>query len=302
MKSFLKSKTFWSNAVIAVAPALAALDPGVKEAICTSKNPGILVSLIGVLNIYLRFKSEEKITMKKTPALALVFAVLFMSACSTTPQVLKTDVFYKRDLPFCIEGLTCYEGTAVIPKQDNYVFEVAPKGDAKVDLLIVDTCHRETTQEGPPETVLDFFKNIFGKSAKGYKFNYRPVTGIEDDGDCSIRINTLEKNKGRHAWAVVRAEHERYKLPISLHCNGSILETIGVSICQSKAGLTQQMRFSEKVMIEADKGCELPHKKADGAYEWKISLGECGYTIRGESGKIHDMLTIGFEGLLVRNN
>lgn len=223
------------------------------------------------------------------------------SSCGSVPQKLDPDKFYKRDLPFCVKDVACYEGTAVVPKKDYYEFEVAPKGDAAVDMLVFNSCHREYTVEGSEKSVLDFFFKIFGKRKDGYKVRYTLTPGIEDDGDCTFRVNTFEKDKGRHAWAVFRIQHPKYTLPATVFCNGETKQEVGVSLCQSKTGLTQQIKFPEPVMIETDKGCNMPKRKDAGLYEWKMSQGECGYTIKTKDGKTHDLLAIGYEGLLVRS-
>lgn len=230
-----------------------------------------------------------------------LFTLSFLVGCTSIPQKLDPKLLYKRDLPFCVKDVGCYEGTAVLPARAAYDFEIAPKGGAEIDLLVLDTCHREFSEQGNLKTNLGFFEKIFGRKSQGWKFSYIPIQGIEDDGDCSLRIATYEKSKGRHAWAIVRFEHEKYQLPMQLVCNGMVTQENGVSICQSKAGLSQQMRFTEPVMISADPGCEMPVKGNKAGYEWKINLGECGYTIKGQSGKIHDILAYGYEGLLMRD-
>lgn len=232
--------------------------------------------------------------------LFLLLPPLLIISCTTVPQTLNPKLLYKRDLPFCVKDIGCYEGTAVLPARAAYDFEIAPKGGADIDLLVLDTCHREVTEEVGSQTNLGFFEKIFGKKKQGWKFSYIPIAGLEDDGDCSLRIATYEKSKGRHAWAIVRFEHPKYELEATLVCNGLVTHEKGVSLCQSKAGLAQQIRFSEPVMIEPDLGCAMPVKGTKPGYEWKINLNECGYTVKGQSGKLHDILAIGYEGLLLR--
>lgn len=226
---------------------------------------------------------------------------LTLVGCSSVPQKLDPDKFYRRDLAFCEKSIGCFEGTAVLPFQKLYAFEIAPKGDAVIDLLVLNTCHREESIERPQKSSLDSFKGFLGLKKEGFRVEYVPTLGVEDDGDCTVRISTFEKEKGRHAWSVVRLKHEKYALPATLYCNGQVKEEQGVSICQSKAGLSQRIQFQEPVMIEADKNCAVPKRVGEYLYEWPISLGECGYTIRGRSGMAHDLLAIGFEGLLVRH-
>lgn len=226
--------------------------------------------------------------------ITLGLLLVLLSACTSVPQTLDPDKFYKRDLPFCVGTSSCYEGTTVLPRQDQYELDIAPKGEANIDLLLVTTCHREDSFE---KTSSGWF--IFQKKSR-FKYYYTPVKGIEDDGDCSLVMNTFEKDKGRHAWARIRFEHPKYQLPATLSCNGVTASVKGVSVCQSKAGLAQHIRFAEPVQIEWDKNCAIPKKAPDGSYELAITLGECGYTVRNQAGQLHDLLTIGYEGVLVR--
>lgn len=290
-----QSKTIGVNLGIIVLVGLLSKNwQGFREAMCG--NTEFVLSALALINMMLRKLTWEPITMKKITPLFL----LFLAGCSGIPQKLDPDRFYRRDLPICIKDVGCYEGVAVVPQRDHYEFEVAPKGDAAVDMLVLDSCHREFTREGSEKSALDFFFKIFGKKREGYKIQYTVAPGLEDDGDCSVRINTFERDKGRHAWSVIRFQHPKYKLPATVFCNGEVRNETGVSVCQSKVGLTQQIKFKEAVMIETDKGCELPKRKETGLYEWQISHGECGYTIRNQAGDIHDLLTIGYTGLLVR--
>jgi hypothetical protein len=289
MKPFWRSRTFWVNFI----PFVTSLNDIVITYLQggTQSKTALAIAILSGINIVLRFITKTHVAL---------FVALFIVGCAGIPQKLDPDKFYKRDLPFCVKDIGCYEGTAVIPKKDYYEFEVAPKGNALVDMLVLDSCHREFTREGNEKSYLDFFAKIFGKKREGYKIHYTVIPGIEDDGDCSVRINTFEKEKGRHAWGIIRIQHEKYQLPALVYCNGEIRKEVGVSICQSKAGMTQQIRFDEAVMIETDKGCSPMRRKASGLYEWEISNGECGYSIRSQSGLVHDLLTVGYTGLLIR--
>ncbi len=212
------------------------------------------------------------------------------------PQKLDPDYFYRRDLPICLGDDVCYEGVTVLPRRSSYEFDIAPKGDANIDLLLVTSCAREESFE---KTASGWW--IFQKKNR-FKYFYNPLEGLEDDGDCSLTISTFEKDKGRHAWSRIVFEHPKYALPATLYCNGQVIKANGVSICQSKVGLRQQIKFPERVMIEADKGCPMPVKGSSSAYEWGMGDRECGYTIRGESGKLHSLLTLGYSGVLVRES
>lgn len=226
---------------------------------------------------------------------ALVWlAALTLVGCSSLPQKLDTEIYYRRDLPFCVEGYGCFEGLTTLPRQDSYTFEIAPKGDADIDLLVVTTCHRNTSFE---KTSSGWF--IFQKKNR-FKYVYTPNPLIEGDGDCSLVFQTFEKAAGRHAWAVILFRHPKYSLPATLYCDGAVIGVEGVGGCQSKEGLRQGISFPEPVMIEADAKCPVPYRGGGPIYEWPIGYKQCGYTFRGESGRLGTLFTSGFRGELVR--
>jgi hypothetical protein len=88
---------------------------------------------------------------------------------------------------------------------------------------------------------------------------------------------------------------------MTVYCDGDVTQAKGVAGCQSKEGLKQGLEFAERVMIEPDKGCPLPSRNGGKVYEFPIKYKECGYTIRGESGRIGTLFTVGYRGELVRN-
>lgn len=232
--------------------------------------------------------------MVNSSVLLAVLGLVAIVACTTTPQRLDPDVFYKRDLPYCVAGVGCFEGVSVIPRAQQYDFDIEPKGGADIDLLLATTCHREDSFEKTSSGWWEF------KNKKKFKYLYLPAPGLEDDGDCDLRINVYEKEKGRHAWALIRTEHPKYDLPAWLSCNGKINQYLGVSVCQSKAGLVQRVKFLEPVRWAPphDK-CAAPHF-VDGSYELEISPGECVYTIDSAGGRVHSMTMVGYDGVLVR--
>lgn len=227
---------------------------------------------------------------------ALLVALLLPGCGGLTPQKLDVENYYRRDMPFCTSGSGggCFEGMTTLPKQSSYTFELSPKGSDSPDLMIVTTCHRNKSYE---KTTSGWF--IFQKKSR-FRYTYVPIPQIEGDGDCSLVFNTFEK-AGAHAWAVILFEDPKYQLPMTVYCDGDVTQANGVAGCQSKEGLKQGIEFSERVMIEPDKGCPLPARNGGKVYEFPIKYKECGYTIRGESGRKGTLFTIGYRGELVRN-
>lgn len=292
-KAFFASRTVWWNALGIILFQLIHWIYPKASAICSNQELTIVVGLNlftvwCAVNLFLR-----KVTSCRIGAALLALFVL--SGCGSVPQKLDTDIYYRRDMPFCVGSFGCFDGMTVLPKQSSYAFEVAPKGDADIDLMIVTTCHRNKSYE---KTSSGWF--IFQKKNR-FRYTYAPNPQIEGDGDCSLVFNTFEKNMGRHAWAVILFEDPKYQLPMTVYCDGDVTQAKGVAGCQSKEGLKQGLEFAERVMIEPDKGCPLPGRNGGKVYEFPIKYKECGYTIRGESGRIGTLFTVGYRGELVRN-
>jgi hypothetical protein len=261
---------------------------------------------IGAFNVASAIKVWLDHRAVKAAKGALVWlGALFLVGCAGLPQHLDPKLQYRNDMPFCVDGYGCFEGATVLPRRPDYKFELSPKGDAKVDFFVVTTCNRNKTFEpGDPGFSWDVL-GLFGKKKSGLKYIYVPLPDREDNGDCPLIFHTYEKEKGRHAWAFIRFEHPKYTLPATLYCDGEKIAFGGVSLCQAKAGLIQWAQFQEPVMIQpgsTEKGvqCVMPKKDSTGTYAFRVTREECGYSVLGQSGRKHDMITIGYEGELIR--
>lgn len=292
-KAFFASRTaLWNILGIVAAWYVSWRFPRLHEAVCKNQQISVTVGLLlftlfCTVNLWLRKVTSCRIG-------SVLPLMLFLAGCSSLPQKLETDIYYRRDLPFCVEGYACYEGLTTLPKQDSYTFDIAPKGDADIDLLVVTTCHRNTSFE---KTSSGWF--VFQKKNR-FRYVYTPNPLIEGDGDCPLVFQTFEKERGRHAWAVILFQHSKYTLPATLYCDGETIRGVGVLGCQSKEGLKQGIRFDEKVMLEANPGCPVPTKGNNSFYEWPVGYKQCGYTFRGESGRFATLFTSGYRGELVR--
>lgn len=221
--------------------------------------------------------------------------VLTITACTSVPQRLDPEQFYRRDLPFCVDNLGCFEGVTVLPKRSSYTFEIEPKGGADIDLLLVTTCHREDSFE-KTDTGWWIFKN-----KKRFKYFYSPVPGIEDTGMCPLRINTYEKEKGRHSWSLIFFEDPKFEMNAAVTCNGKVMTFNGVSACQSKVGLIQRISFGRPVQWGTPpEGCAAPKYVKTGLYELEFKRGECVHVIRDAQDRFHQFGTVGYEGVLIR--
>lgn len=225
-------------------------------------------------------------------ALALVAA---FTACQSAPSpVPQQNQFYKRDMVIEINGVQSV-GAMVVPRASKYAMDIQAKG--KLDLFTFQTCHREDTRENAGKS------GLFGDK-KRIELNYTPVAGLEDIGSCVVRLGGYEQNGGRHSWAIIDFEDPKTTLPAVMKCNGESKQTRGVSICQSKEGLTQQIEFPVEVIVSPDPGCVMNRPADLKTYRFNISAKECVFKFmeKAAPNREHRLTTIGYSEVLVRGN
>lgn len=305
-KAFFASRTaLWNIAGILAAWFVSWRFPQFHKAACEHKEVTVtlgllLFTLFCSVNLWLRKVTHCRIGR----ALVWIGAILLVG-CSSLPQKLDPRLQYRNDMPFCVEGYGCFEGATVLPRRSVYKFELSPKGDATVDFFVVTTCNRNKTFEPGDAGFTWDVLGLFGKKKSGLKYVYVPLPDREDAGNCDLTFHTYEKVNGRHAWAFIRQEHPKYTLQATIYCDGEKISFGGTSICQAKAGLIQWLEFPERVQImpgktEDGRECPMPKKDETNSYALRLIKGECGYSVYGESGRKHDLVTIGYEGELIR--
>lgn len=206
------------------------------------------------------------------------------------PQSRSLDDFYKRDLEVCFEG-TCGEGVLVVPKKTSYKFKIKSKG--ALDLFTFSTCHREETAEAVGG-------GWFG-SSKSMDGTYIPMQGIETEF-CPAYIGGYDK-KGMHSWGFIDFETDEAKLPATVFCNGNRIKSGGVSVCQSKAGLLQEIRFEVPVSVEFDSvKCKFPKPEDSKIFRFEMPSGECSVAFFSEDNNVHRLTLIGYQKIMIRGD
>lgn len=217
------------------------------------------------------------------------YLLLFiLIACSNVHQEIDKGKFYRRDIEINVNGRSG-DGVLVVPSSAKY--EIKIKAPGKLDLYTITSCHREET--GHKDGI---WKN------KKMTYDYVPVPGIEDRGPCPVHLGAYEKTQGRHSWGLLDFEDPSATMPAKIKCNGEIYQANGVSICQSKEGLLQEIEFSEPMVADFDKACPQPKVIDNKVFQYAIGKGHCLHyfqEIRG-SGRIHRQTTIGYESILIR--
>ena len=259
--------------------------------------------------------------------LLLVITLILMSSCSmlpTEPQRLNPSIYYKQDLQITYETgkvktekirnffkrlrggkyrrtkqvkeTATFEGVGVLPYMDEYRMTIQNIG--KLNYFALTSCHEETTSENPDA----------GWRKKNGRASFRYVPTIEKGKACPLYVSAYNR-KQRHGWGVVAFEHERYKLGVTLFCNGYEKPFDGVSICQSREGLIQKIVFKEEVRplkpvggaADRKKPCPIIAPTDAKEYTFKIPPRDCIYGFIGKSSKkVHKMYTIGYEDIIIR--
>lgn len=221
-------------------------------------------------------------------------ACLLLATCSSTPQILDPEIFYKRDIRIEVNEKE-YEGVTTVPNAPDYKLKLKPRGD--MDLIIIRTCAREDSAE---EQSSGFF--IF--KGDEFEYHYIPNPGLEDVGVCPLRVDVYDSGEGKHSWALLDFEHPDYEVPFEVDCNGRRRLFSGVGVCQARNGLIQRFHFKEPIRFATPlpSGCPMPEKKSNYVYDFKIALEECLYHFDTKGGRLGRLTTIGYEGILVREN
>lgn len=221
--------------------------------------------------------------------LARYFLLIALSGCSTVSQKLEPGVFYKRDMDLAVNGSSGV-GVVVVPNRSIYEMDIRSKG--KLDLFTLTTCHREDSREKAGED------GLFGDK-KRVKLIYAPVVGIETgELACPVQLGGYSVS-GKHSWGFVDFESPELTVDATVKCNGSTYKTHGVSVCQSKAGLLQEIIFAD-VMDTVKGSCGKLESDDGKAYRYTMPKGQCAWMFMDKGGEIHRHTTIGYESILVR--
>lgn len=222
----------------------------------------------------------------------LILSLLLSSCASQGIQQLNPEIFYKRDMTLNVNGIKG-EGTLVIPRYQYYNFDVIAHGD--LDLFTLDTCHREIAVSDAGD------HGIFGNK-RHVNFNLALDEGIETGSSCPVRMGGYEKIKGRHSWALVDFEDEEDTLPAEIKCNGVDYSSNGVTVCQSKEYLLQQIIFEVPVVVSPTAACPMPDAPDKKTFTFPIAPKECVYAFTeiAQPHRTHRLTTLGYAAILLR--
>lgn len=296
-KYFLFSKTIIFNAVVILLIAIVYLLK-VDLSAFVEKYNWLIMLLVTIVNFALRLVTRDRVTIRSKDGSKYLGAIFCLSilplgilSCSTARLSADPDIEYKKDIAIKVNRQD-YIGMAVPNLADKYDIEIKSRG--KLDLLTLQTCHREIVIEGAKK------ERRFGDDDKSYLFTHTPLPTMEKGQYCPLFIGGYEINKGRHSWGYVDFRVGDELLPASLFCNGVQSTQVGVSVCQSKAGLIQRIAFDVPVKVVPDPGCELPLDNPQD-FEFAINKGLCVYAFMEiSSKKVHRLTTFGYQEVLIK--
>lgn len=209
----------------------------------------------------------------------------WLTGCAGIQQNLDPKLVYKRDMQVTMDGKTG-DGVLVVPAKDRHDFSVTAK--AAMGLYTFNSCHREVALQNMPKTVGGYFV---------------PKLGIEDQAGCMVEFGGYDASAGQHSWALVDFEDPKTTLSHTMKCNGEVIDSKGVTICQSRAGLVQRVEFPVKVVVAAEAGCQKLEAADRQMFQFPISRGRCVYRFEEIEGKRQARITtLGYESVLLRKD
>lgn len=212
-------------------------------------------------------------------------AVTFFVGCATQQLTVKTPLYqYKPDIAITVDGVS-FDGMAVTALG---IKDIQIVSKAKLDLLMVSSCHRNFTIESVD-------KSWFGGSGQIYVYHYEP-TSIEREGFCPLYIQAFDKS-GITAWGYMAFRTEE-KLPAHTDCNGKGGTYAGVSPCASRAGFEQGISFDRPVKYVASELCRIEEKPGN-QFRMRTQKGFC-YATFTDGKDYHRVVLLGYDEALIR--
>lgn len=226
--------------------------------------------------------------MDKKP---LFLSLFLFSGCASLPQKLDPDTIYKTDLKMIVNEVTL-EGASVLERDESTVIKIENKDG--IDYLSATTCHREEMIKVEKTPVL-------GLKKKTYDYRFTPIGVEKDEYSCPLQLAALNI-KGRHSFGFLDFTHPALKAKAVVHCNGKSKEFVGVSVCESKKGLMQEIIFDTEMTYLDDSNCPNFDNYGNKRFIFATSPGTrvCRFIGRYEPNNVHRLTTIGYDKVILR--
>jgi hypothetical protein len=220
--------------------------------------------------------------------------VLLISSCKSfdIPRIQSEKLPYKKDLKISVMIGNSFKPMVGVSVQEagkkTYNLILEPK--VKLSFLRASNCHRDWAAHNPVTATGGLFKKIT------YLYRYEPNPRVENNS-CVLLISALDSN-GKHQFAAITFREPDETITAKVHCNGTVKDHYGASICQAKAGTTQGIDLFEAVDVRAAQGCPVPTKVGPNKYNYVIQPDLCLYMFRQKDGFFHKHTTFGYKELI----
>lgn len=222
--------------------------------------------------------------------LGFIFS-LCLAGCQSLPQTLDARKTFQQDMLVEVNGVK-NEGAFVAPESSRYALKIETRG--RIDLMVVKSCNREIKIDRPVKG------GLFGRG-RAMEFEFTP-NERERSTRCALELSALNEDS-RNSFAFIAFESARYALPAQVECNGESRAFSGTSVCQSRAGLKQMLKFNGAVhMASLKPECEIDKPVDSGELVFKLRAGFCEYVFQEKAKpyRRHRLYAIGYEDFIVK--
>lgn len=231
----------------------------------------------------------------------IILLSLLISGCANVPLSVPSATGpaaqFRYELRGDINGQE-FEGVGVMPLAKKYTLHV--QSDVDVDLMKITTCHRDVEFQDHP------IQDDWFKPRRQFTFEFEQADGIENLGTCLLRIGAYNKNGDPQDFAVIDFKTPESALPAFQKCNGDSGMTGGVSICQSQAGLDQEIDFEWPVEFSdlTLPQCKPNVPKDQKHFLYTLPLGECVVYFQeiAPPHRLHRHTSVGYKQIQLRGN
>ncbi len=233
---------------------------------------------------------EDKTNLyaRTTLGVLVVFVILcevFLSGCADThTKTLKPYYAYRAEMLFTFGGNT-YEGLAVTKLTGPIDIQIY--SPITLNRVEISTCSRH-------EVIRNTTKGWFDSVKNTMVYRYIP-TAYELEGHCPIHFQAFNDHVQK-AWGMIAFRNDQ-TMPARMDCNGVGWSFSGISMCQTKAGLEQQLVFKSPTEFEATPECKI--ETTDKLkFQVRSTVGWCKATFT-DGKEFHDLIQLGYEEVTV---
>lgn len=207
-----------------------------------------------------------------------ILPIICLIASCASNQLMDPTKLYKKEVDFTINDQKA-KGMYAQSKSPAYriVFELHKEAVVKIT-----TCHREET---------------FREVGKRLEYLYRPVEGLENVGYCPLLLGAFDRD-GAHSWGMIDFQ-DTETLSATVGCSGSSYKTVGVSVCQSKAGLIQTIKFEKPVKVFSTEACAKAETQDQKRFTIEVSRDVCLYLF-SDGDKEHRLTLFGYDEVYIK--